>query len=169
VLYTKAGFGFLGSFDSNKPLSPFERFQLGGTALTAFNLFGAEYISLRGYGSNDPVISSGDGDPLIAKYTMELRYPVSLNPQATLWGHAFLEAGNTWRNFAEFNPFQVKRAAGFGVKIFLPMFGLIGLDYGWPFDSLNSYSRGPGPTLNDRQTGFKGQFQFTLGMNLGEL
>jgi outer membrane protein insertion porin family len=163
VLYTKMGFGFLNPWNSAKGTPPVERFKLGGTALVNFQFFGEEIISLRGYDANQPIISSDQGDPLIAKYTMELRYPVSLNPQATLWGHVFLEAGNTWRNYGEFNPFQVKRSVGFGAKIFLPMFGLIGLDYGWGLDPVNSYSRPSGHTPG------KGYFQFTLGMNLGEL
>lgn len=164
VLFTKAGFGFLGSWDKAKGTPPFERFKLGGNALNGFSYFGEEYISLRGYDSNSPIVSSQQGDPLIVKYTMELRYPVSLNPSATLWGHAFVEAGNTWRNFSQFNPFQVKRSAGFGAKIFLPMFGLIGLDYGWGFDSLNSYSFGKAQHIPGQ-----GYFQFTIGMNVGDL
>jgi outer membrane protein insertion porin family len=165
VFYSKIGFGFLNPWDRAKGVPPVERFKLGGTALTNFNMFGEEIIALRGYDASQPIVSSSNGDPIIAKYTMELRYPVSLNPQATLWGHVFFEAGNTWRNFGEFNPFQVKRAAGFGAKIYLPMFGLIGLDYGWGFDAITN----PNASGFSTHTPRRGYFQFTLGMNLGEL
>ncbi|MFL5752441.1 MAG: BamA/TamA family outer membrane protein, partial [Bacteroidia bacterium] len=96
----------------------------------------------------------------ISKYTMELRYPISLNPQATIFALGFAEAGNAVQTFKEFNPFQVKRSAGVGVRIFLPMFGLLGLDYGWGFDKVPYY---PG-TGNG-----KGQFHFTIGAQIGEL
>ena len=164
VLYGNVGFGFLNPWDRSKGSPPLQRFQLGGSGLQGFQFFGEEIISLRGYGNSGTPVSSNGGDPLIAKYTMELRYPVSLNPQATIWGHVFLEGGNTWRSFKEYNPLDVKKSAGVGAKIFLPMFGLIGLDMGYPFDGLNEYSKGGD---------FKGmgqwQFQFTLGMNIGSL
>lgn len=91
---------------------------------------------------------------------MELRYPLSLNPQATIFALAFAEAGNAEQKYKDFNPFNVKRSAGVGVRIFLPMFGLLGLDYGWGFDTV-PYN----PTTGQG----KGQFHFTIGAQLGEL
>lgn len=164
VLYTNIGLGFLNPWDKEKGSPPLQRFQLGGSGLQGFSFFGEEIISLRGYDQNNTIVSSQTGDPYIAKYTMEMRYPLSLNPSATIWLHTFLEAGNTWRNFKEYNPLRVKKAAGFGAKIFLPMFGLIGLDYGWSFDDVDSYALGFGSHVKGA-----GVFQFTLGMNIGSL
>ncbi len=130
-----------------------------GSGISGFQNFVArEIIGLRGYPDNS--ISSTVGDPIVARYTLELRYPVSLNPQATIFLLGFAEAGNTWRNFRTFNPFDVKRSAGFGMRVFLPMFGMLGIDYGWGFDSV------PGkPGIGNGQ----GQFHFTIGGTLGEL
>jgi len=159
VLRTKVGYGFLGYYNKNVGFSPFERFYMGGSGISGFQNFVArEIIALRGYPDN--TISSNGGDPICARYTMELRYPISLNPQATIFMLGFAEAGNTWTNFKSFNPFQVKRSAGFGLRVFLPMFGLLGIDYGWGFDNI------PGnPGIGNG----KGQFHFTIGGALGEL
>lgn len=159
VLRTKIGYGFLGMYNKEVGLSPFERFYMGGSGISGFQNFVArEIIGLRGYPDNS--ISSPVGDPIVARYTLELRYPVSLNPQATIFLLGFAEAGNTWRNFRSFNPFDVKRSAGFGMRVFLPMFGMLGIDYGWGFDSV------PGkPGIGNGQ----GQFHFTIGGTLGEL
>lgn len=169
VLYTKAGFGFLGSYNSAVGIPPFERFFLGGSGLTGFNLLnGNEIIALRGY--EDKSAYSGSegylkGSATICKYTAELRYPISLNPSATLYALAFAEAGNSWANFKEFNPFNVKRSAGVGIRIFLPMFGLLGFDYAWGFDQSAFPTSGRNPL-----TGlYQGQFHFTIGGYLGEL
>ena len=97
----------------------------------------------------------------MARSTMERRYTISLNPQATIFVLGFAEAGNTWPNFRVFNPFEVKRSAGLGLRVYLPMFGLLGLDYGWGFDS---------PLRSNSSGGFgQGQFHFTIGGTLGEL
>lgn len=165
VLNTRMGFGILQEWNRNLGPSPFERFYLGGSGLTGFNLDGREIIALRGYGDN--MVSPSQGGLLISKYTAELRYPVSLNPNATIYGLAFVEAGNTWNDWKKYNPFQVKRSAGVGVRIFLPMFGLMGLDYGWGFDQYDPGAQGYGST--SLETIRKGQFHFTIGMNLGEL
>jgi outer membrane protein insertion porin family len=159
VLRTKVGYGFLGRYNKNIGFSPFERFYMGGSGLSGFQNFVArEIIGLRGY--PDPA-STFSGDPICARYTMELRYPISLNPQATIFILGFAEAGNTWANFQTFNPFQVKRSAGVGLRVFLPMFGLLGVDYGWGFDApLRSNSAGGNG---------QGQFHFTIGGTLGEL
>ena len=158
VLNTKAGFGFLGFYNKNVGDSPFERFYVGGVNLNQFGLDGREIIYLRGYPETS--ISGTNGAPLVAKYTAELRYPLSLNPQATIYTLAFAEAGNTWDSFEEFNPFQVKRSAGFGLRVFLPMFGLLGLDYGWRLDPLD---------FNGGDQIEKTQLHFSIGMNIGDL
>jgi outer membrane protein insertion porin family len=159
VLRTKIGYGILGMYNKNVGVSPFERYYMGGSGLSGFQNFVArEIIALRGYSDNS--LSSSNGDPIAARYTMELRYPISLNPQATIFVLGFAEAGNTWARYKDFNPFQVKRSAGLGLRVFLPMFGLLGLDYGWGFDNI------PG---NPSSGNGKGQFHFTLGAQLGEL
>jgi outer membrane protein insertion porin family len=159
VLRTKIGYGILGMYNKKVGVSPFERYYMGGSGLSGYQNFVArEIIALRGYTDNS--LSSTSGDPLCARYTMELRYPISLNPQATIFVLGFAEAGNTWARYKDFNPFQVKRSAGFGLRVFLPMFGLLGLDYGWGFDNI------PGNTGSGNG---QGQFHFTLGAQLGEL
>ncbi|MFT5777086.1 MAG: outer membrane protein insertion porin family [Crocinitomicaceae bacterium] len=170
VLMPRFGFGFMGAYNKSKGLTPFDRFTLGGSGLTGVNQIGGkEIIALRGY--NDNSLNSTDGDPLIAKYTLELRYPISLNPQATFYALAFVEAGNTYPSFERFNPFNVKRTAGVGIRVFLPMFGMLGLDYGLGFDKLDPWSSGFG-LESDQLIDTKGYFpklNFTIGMNLGEL
>jgi len=174
IFMPRFGFGVMGSYNRSKGLTPFERFNLGGSGLSGVNQFGGrEIIALRGYedpGSGSGLSSSG-GDPIVAKYTMELRYPISLNPQATFYVLAFAEAGNTYQNINTFNPFNVKRSAGIGVRIFLPMFGMLGLDYGLGFDKLDPHSAGYGGASDQQidQKGYFGKFNFTIGMNLGEL
>lgn len=153
VLRTSAGVGFLTSYNNQVGISPFERFYLGGSGLTGYSLDGREIIALRGY--SDQSLSPTRGASFITKYTAELRYPVTLNPQATIYVLGFTEAGNSWEKAREFNPFNVKRSAGVGVRVFLPMFGLIGFDYGWRLDAF------PGMA--------KGQFHFTIGAAIGEL
>ena len=161
VLRTKIGFGLLGSYSKQTGVSPFERFYMGGSGLSGFQNFVArEIIGLRGYKDNS--VSSAQGDPICSRYTMELRFPISLNPQATIFMLGFAEAGNTWSTFKKFNPFDVKRSAGVGLRVFLPMFGLLGLDYGWGFDKLNGNSD---PSNGNGM----GQFHFTIGGTLGEL
>ena len=170
VLYNKVGFGFLNPWSKKTGISPFERFYLGGSAFGNFTLAGSEFVGLRGYGTNDAVVSESTGDRIISKYTMELRYPISLNPQITAWVTAFAEAGNSWGNFKEYNPFNVKRSAGIGLRLFMPMFSLISLDYGWGFDQLDPGAAGANSFDNQtRGTKPVGIFQFTIGMNIGEL
>jgi outer membrane protein insertion porin family len=160
VLRASYGFGILGMYNPKVGIAPFERFYMGGSGLTGYSLDGREIIALRGYADNSISGADGRGNCIISKYTMELRYPFSLNPQATIFGLAFAEAGNAEQAYKDFNPFNVKRSAGVGVRIFLPMFGLLGLDYGWGFDTVPyNLSTGNG----------KGQFHFTIGAQLGEL
>jgi len=160
VLHTNIGFGFLGAYNKRLGESPFERFYLGGVYLSGFLLDGREIVNLRGYDDLSLTHSSNTngGSPGIVKYSTELRYPLSTNPSATIFALGFLEAGNTWANLSDFNPYQVYRSAGAGVRIFLPMFGLLGFDYGWRLDDV--------PNLPNMQ---RGQFHFSIGMNMGEL
>ena len=168
VVNARLGFGLLNGWNKNLGAPPFERFYLGGSGLSGFSLDGREIIALRGY--DEQTISSNTGDRLISKYTLELRYPVSLNPSATIYLLSFLEGGNSWNDYKKYNPFQVKRSAGFGVRIFLPMFGLLGLDYGFGFDSLDPGAAGEvNHNAQIQSKGYRGQFHFTIGMNIGEL
>jgi outer membrane protein insertion porin family len=137
VLRLAAKFGFIGYYDKKTGLSPFERFQVGGNGLPSnIVLFGQDIISQRGYG----IYSDQGGDAIFNKLTMELRYPFSLNPSATIYGIAFAEAGNSWRSFSTYNPYRLNKTVGIGVRAFLPMFGLLGVDYGIRFDQPNNDS-----------------------------
>lgn len=127
-----AEFGFLGSYTDEYGLSPFERFFVGGDGLQNFSIDGREIVGLRGYPNLS--LSSSGGDPLFNKFTFELRYLISPNPSAQIFALSFLEAGNSFSNFEEFRPFNLKRSAGVGVRIFMPMFGLLGVDLGYGFD-----------------------------------
>jgi outer membrane protein insertion porin family len=168
VVNTRLGFGLLNGWNKDLGAPPFERFYLGGSGLSGFSLDGREIIALRGY--DDQSMSSSTGDRLISKYTLELRYPVSLNPSATVFLLGFLEAGNTWNDYKNYNPFKVKRSAGVGLRVFLPMFGLLGLDYGFGFDQLDPGSSGEiNHNTQIQAKGYRGQFHFTMGMNIGEL
>ena len=154
VLYTRAHFGYLGHYNDDIGPSPFEGFDLGGDGLTGYNLYGRETIALRGYENSSltPIINGNKSGNIYNKYSVEVRYPFTLNPSATVFGLVFLEAGNAWYSFDDFNPFLVKRSAGIGLRAFLPMFGLLGIDWGYGFDEV------PGkPDAN------KGQFHFTIG------
>ncbi|MCF8297856.1 MAG: outer membrane protein assembly factor BamA [Saprospiraceae bacterium] len=158
VLSTRTKFGFIGSYNDDIGVAPFERFYLGGDGLTGYNIDGRELIGLRGYGNNTltPRSSVGYvGGAVYNKYTFELRYPISLNPMATVFVMGFAEAGNAWSSFQEFNPFDIKRSAGFGVRIYLPMFGVLGLDWGYGFDEI------PGVTNAN-----KGQFHFSINNSI---
>jgi len=170
ILMSRFGMGYLGAYNKAKGVSPFERYSMGGSGLSGVNQIGGiSILALRGY--EDQSISSAGGDPIVAKYTIELRYPISLNPQATFFALAFLEGGNTFPTFDKFNPFNVKRTAGIGIRVFLPMFGMLGLDYGLGFDKLNTWSSGYG-SASDQSIGTKGYYpklSFSIGMNLGEL
>ncbi|MBN2746024.1 MAG: outer membrane protein assembly factor BamA [Bacteroidales bacterium] len=154
VLHTRAKFGFLGSYNPAVGDSPFERFYLGGDGLSGFSLDGRELIGMRGYGNNSltPRNSEGYiGGTVYTKYTLELRYPISKNPMASVFLMGFVEAGNSWSSLNNFNPFDVHRSAGFGARIYLPMFGLLGLDWGYGFDDI--------PGFPDES---RGQFHFSI-------
>ncbi len=150
VLVTKAEFGLLGMYNKDVGKSPFEYFQLGGDGLYGYNLYGAENIGLRGY-SNQSLTPASYGY-VYNKYSVELRYPLSLNPTATFYAIAFAEAGNCWHSIENFRPFDVKRSVGVGVRVYMSMIGLIGVDWGYGLDEV------PGAT------GANGsQFHFVIG------
>jgi outer membrane protein insertion porin family len=170
VLVPKFGYGFMGGYSEAKGNTPFQRFYLGGNGLNGqINYDGRELITLRGYDVQNG-LSTELGDPLIAKYSIELRYPLSLNPSATIYGLAFLEAGNTYTSFKTFNPFDVKRSVGVGARVFLPMFGMLGVDLGWGFDPISSDRLGAGqingPIL---QNGYTFGIFPVIGVSLGDL
>ncbi len=152
VLRSNAEFGFLGSYNSSVGNVPFERFFVGGDGLGNFTLDGRDVVQLRGYENQSitPFTSgsqSPDGALIYNKFSLELRYPLTLKPSASIYGLAFLEGGNAFNNFQQFNPFQLKRSAGVGLRIFMPAFGLLGIDFGYGFDEdLRPQSAGQGPS-----------------------
>jgi len=137
VLYTGAEFGYLGYFNKDKR-SPFEGFEVGGDGMSGYSMYGSDNIGLRGYGNGTltPIAANGQrlGGNIYSKFTAEVRYPLSLSQSATIYALAFAEAGNAWYEFEDFQPFNVKRSAGIGMRIFLPMFGLLGIDWAYGFD-----------------------------------
>lgn len=157
VFMTRVRFGYLGYYDENIGATPFQRFYLGGDGLSSStNLDGREIIGMRGY-SNESLTPTSttnglNGGTIFTKYTMELRYPLTLNPQATIFALGFVEAGNCWADKNDFNPFDVYRSAGLGIRIYLPMFGMLGLDWGYGFDDVPGASSASGS-----------QFHFSIG------
>ena len=141
VFTTKFRFGYLGYYNSELGATPFERFYLGGDGLSGYNNFdGREIVSMRGY-TNESITpfyykDKNIGGTVFTRYTLELRYPLSLNPSSTIYALTFVEAGNSWLGSQGFDPFDMKRAAGFGVRVFLPMFGMLGLDWAYGFDPI---------------------------------
>lgn len=156
ILNTKFAFGYLGFYNKDIGPSPFENFYLGGDGMTGYSFYGREVIALRGYTNGsltptDPRRNSPSGN-VYSKLTFELRYPITLNQQATIYALAFLEAGKAWYELREYNPFRLHRSAGIGIRANLPMFGLLGIDWGYGFDAV------PGnPEAN------KSQFHFVIG------
>ena len=158
VLMTRAEFGYLGHF--NKDLkSPFETYYMGGDGMSAYSSYSTDYVGMRGYTSGsltpyDPATGRNMGY-VYNKFTLELRYPIMLQQSANIWVLGFLEAGNCFADIKDYNPFNLKRSAGVGVRVFLPMFGLLGVDWGWGFDKINGSSQYGGS-----------QFHFVLGQEL---
>ena len=150
VLMAGAEMGFLGHYNKNK-VSPFERFEVGGDGMSGYTIYGVDIIRLRGYenGALDPTNDYSIG---YNKYTMELRYPVILKESSQIYVLGFLEGGNGFDSWKSFSPFKIKRSAGLGVRIYLPIVGLLGLDWGWGFDA---------PAGSTRRSG--SQFHFTMG------
>ena len=136
TLKTQVDFGFIGAYNLSRGNIPFERFFLGGDGMVSYALDGRETIALRGYPNQS--LSSRDGSNIYNKFSLELRYPITLKPSASIYALTFLEAGNGYNSFREFNPFSSKRSAGAGVRIFMPAFGLLGIDFAYGFDNVNS-------------------------------
>ncbi len=138
VLMTQVKIGFMGYYRDEIGLPPFERAEVGGSGLNnqTQGINGKDIISLRGYEVSDLDVNNTniDGASIWNKYTIELRYPISTNPNSTIYLHTFAQAANAWDSFSTFNPFELKRSAGVGLRVFLPMFGLMGFDYGFGFD-----------------------------------
>ncbi len=156
VLMTKVEGGFLGYFDEDKK-SPFEKFVLGGDGMSGQSYYGSETIGLRGYENASLTSLNDEGRQdgnIYNKLALELRYPLTLQPSATVYGLLFAEAGNSWSEFRDYNPFTLKRSAGVGVRIFLPIFGLMGIDWGYGFDEVHG-SEAPGGS----------NFHFVIGQN----
>jgi len=157
VIAANAKIGILGSYNSGIGYSPFERFELGGDGLSnqTVGITGIDIVALRGYEvdevRNTRNLSSAT---VFNKFTMELRYPLSLNPSSSIYFHTFLQGGNSWGSFDKFNPFDLKRSGGFGMRVFLPMFGLLGFDYGFGFDK---------NIPNGSPIGSYGKFSIVLG------
>lgn len=141
VLKTQTDFGFIGAYNQDRGFIPFERFYLGGDGMANFAMDGRENIALRGYENQS--LSSRDGSIIYNKFSLELRYPVTLKPSASIYALTFLESGNGYDSFRAFNPFESKRSAGAGVRIFMPAFGLLGIDFGYGFDNTNPNSTTP--------------------------
>jgi outer membrane protein insertion porin family len=162
VASARAHMGFLGSYGNKIGIIPLERFVMGGDGMT-FNNFalGQEIIGLRGY-ENQSITPGRDtrgtanpdpyGGVVYNKYVMEVRYLVSPNPSATIFVLAFAEAGNNWGSYKDFNPYDLKKSAGMGARIFMPAFGLLGIDWGYGFDPIPGQTKRSGP-----------QFHFTIG------
>jgi len=154
VLMARLEYGFVGYYNKYKR-TPFEKFYVGGDGMSGYSTPGSETIGLRGYesGALTPYDRKGVANGnLYTRLTMELRYPILMQQATTIWALAFLEAGNCWQEFKEFNPFDLKRSAGFGVRVYLPMFGILGVDWGYGFDKVRG---------TDKASGSK--FSFVLG------
>ena len=150
VLMLGAEMGYLGHYNKHK-VSPFERFEVGGDGMTGYNIYGVDIIALRGYedGALDPSSYYSVG---YNKYTMELRYPIIMKPSSSIYVLGFLEGGNGFNSWKEFSPFKIKRSAGLGVRLYLPIVGMIGVDWGWGFDPAYGKTKRSGS-----------QFHFVLG------
>lgn len=160
VLKMAAKYGFMGRYTRKLDYSPFERFQLGDAGLTNnFGLLGYDIISQRGYPvyqSSDPTVNPDQQNAtkfftIFNKYTLEMRFPLVTNPSSTIYALSFFEAANGWFDYKDYNPFRLRRSVGLGMRFFLPMFGLLGFDYGIGLDRLT-----PG------QSGLKGASRFTF-------
>ena len=140
TLRTLGEFGFMGAYNQSRGLVPFERFYLGGDGMANYSMDGRETIQLRGYPNNSltPVNSNGDqiGATIYNKFTLELRYPITLKQAASIYALTFLEGGTAYPDFKKYNPFNLQRSAGVGLRVFMPAFGLLGIDFGHGFDAI---------------------------------
>ncbi|MCR4033995.1 MULTISPECIES: outer membrane protein assembly factor BamA [Flavobacterium] len=148
VLRTLTEFGFLGAYNQERGVIPFERFYLGGDGMANYSMDGRETIQLRGYPNNSLTPVNTNNDPIGAtiynKFSMELRYPITLKSSASIFVLTFLEAGSSYPTFKDYNPFDLNRSAGIGVRVFMPAFGMLGFDYGYGFDALPGQSKANG-------------------------
>jgi len=144
VLMTRAQWGYLGYYNRNLGYSPFEGFIVGGDGMSGYNTYGSEMIGLRGYPNNSltPKKDNGYMGNVYDKFTVELRYPLVLQPQSTIYALVFLEGGNSWADIKDFNPFQIKRSVGVGVRVLLPIVGMLGIDWGYGFDPVQDKAKG---------------------------
>lgn len=170
VLNTRAHFGFIGSYNSSRQIGPFERFKLGGSGLAAGGgqnfVVGTEFVGLRGYADPNDANAIPTAQPnqsggiVYNKYVMEMRYPVSLNPAATVYVLSFAEAGNSFNNYTNYNPYKLYRSAGVGARIFMSAFGLLGFDFGRAFDTI------PRNNTNSSTAQDRNQFHFIIGQQI---
>jgi outer membrane protein insertion porin family len=159
VLATNYQFGYMGRYQRHVPYSPFEGFDMGGSGMQGYQMYGIEIVPMRGYSDGSltpfsPEATSGNmfsKANIYTKASIELRFPAIVQPSSTIYGVLFAEAGNAWYDFNTYNPFNLKRSLGVGVRAFLPMFGMLGIDWGYGFDRDN------------KGGGRKGEFQFILG------
>ncbi len=134
VLRPSVEFGYLGAYNNDRGVIPFERFFLGGDGLGSYSLDGRESIALRGYPNQS--LSGVDGSAIYNKYSLELRYPITMKASAKIFALGFVEGGSSFENFKDYTPFDIKRSAGLGIRIFMPAFGLLGIDFGYGFDPI---------------------------------
>lgn len=159
VLNARSHFGFLGTYNNKIGISPFERFKLGGNGMgVGTMLVGTEYIGLRGY-EDATVTPSQAGGVAFDKFVLEMRYPITLNPSATVFVLSFAEAGNNFGNYREFNPYKLYRSVGVGARVFMAAFGLLGFDYGY---GLDNYPATPGSAGSPKG----GRFHFMIGQQI---
>ncbi len=144
VLMTRAYFGYLGLYNRKLGYSPFEGFVVGGDGMSGYNTYGSEVVGLRGYANSSltPMVNGAYAGNVYDKFTLELRYPLVLQAQSTIYALLFLEGGNSWSDIRDFNPFSIKRSAGFGVRVLLPIVGMLGIDWGYGFDPVEGKAKG---------------------------
>lgn len=152
VLMARAEMGYLGYYNRHK-ISPFERFDVGGDGMTGYNMYGIDIIALRGYDDGSLNPAGSNYSCAYNKYTMELRYPILLKGQTNIYALGFVEGGNGFNSWREFSPFRIKRSAGVGIRLFLPIVGMLGIDWGWGFDPAAGQTRRSGSHIH-----------FTMGM-----
>ncbi|MFA6334357.1 MAG: outer membrane protein assembly factor BamA [Bacteroidales bacterium] len=138
VLMTRAFFGYLGYYNRDLGYSPFEGFVVGGDGMSGYNTYGSETVGLRGYSNSSltPLVNDAYSGNVYDKFSVELRYPLVLQAQSTIYALVFLEGGNCWSDIKDFNPFSIKRSAGIGVRVLLPIVGMLGIDWGYGFDPI---------------------------------
>lgn len=156
VLVTNVEFGYMGMYNHKVGLGPFERFIMGGSGMSQYQYYSGEIISLRGYKDNTIASSNtmvGIGDPIYNRFTVELRYPITLSQTTSIFVLLFAEGGNTYADLKSYNPFKLHRSTGAGIRVFMPMFGMLGFDFGYGFDPMPGEKRG-------------WQFHFSLGQQL---